>query len=136
MRCGPRCETGVSDGEWIEVTNRRVPGSEAASTGDDPWTPIDGTEQVILGDLSILTDGAPVEVAPATKGTKLASETPAPDHRPADTAPAPWRRRTNRSGGRRTPCNVPGRVGQVGRTICWTFQYPCRKMKSRSLTER
>ena len=42
-----------------------------------PWTPIDGTEQVILGDLSVLTDGAPVEVAPATAGTKLASETPA-----------------------------------------------------------
>jgi hypothetical protein len=81
--------TGVNDGEWIEVTNRRVPGSEAASTGDELWTPIDGTEQVILGDPSILTDGAPVEVAPATKGTKLASETPALDHRPADTAPAP-----------------------------------------------
>ena len=77
-------ETGVSDGEWIEVTNRRVPGSEAASTGDELWTPIDGTEQVILGDPSILTDGAPVEVAPATKGTKLTGETPAPDHRPAD----------------------------------------------------
>jgi len=43
-----------------------------------PWTPIDGTEQVILGDLSLLTDGAPVEVAPATEGAKLASETPAP----------------------------------------------------------
>ena len=71
--------TGVSDGEWIEVTNRRVPGSEAASTGDELWTPIDGTEQVILGDPSILTDGAPVEVAPATKEAKLASETPAPD---------------------------------------------------------
>ena len=71
-------QTGVSDGEWIEVTNRRVPGSEAASRGDELWVPIDGTEQVILGDLSLLTDGAPVEVAPATKGTKLASETPAP----------------------------------------------------------
>ena len=71
-------ETGVSDGEWIEVTNRRVPGSEVTSTGDEHWTPIDGTEQVILGDLSLLTDGAPVEVAPAMEGTKLASETPAP----------------------------------------------------------
>jgi hypothetical protein len=52
-----------------------------------PWTPIDGTEQVILGDLSLLTDGAPVEVAPATKGTNLTGETPAPDRRPAATAP-------------------------------------------------
>ena len=46
-------ETGVSDGEWIEVTNRRAPGSDAASTGDrtldadrrhgadDPGQPVD-----------------------------------------------------------------------------------------------
>ena len=38
--------------------------------------PIDGTEQVILGDLSLLADGAPVEVAPETEATKLASTTP------------------------------------------------------------
>ena len=60
-------QTGVSDGEWIEVTNRRVPGSQAGHAGEVPWTPIDGSEQVILGDLSILTDGAPVKVA-ATPG--------------------------------------------------------------------
>ena len=54
-------QTGVSDGEWIEVTNLQLP---TASNGEDPWTPIDGSEQVILGDLSILADGGPVEVAP------------------------------------------------------------------------
>ena len=69
-------ETGVSDGEWIEVTNRRVPGSDAASTGDEPWTPIDGTEQVILGNLSILADGAPVKVATKTGEGKVAQATP------------------------------------------------------------
>ncbi len=56
-------ETGVSDGEWIEVTNRRGSGSDAASSGDEPWTPIDGTEQMILGNLSILTQGGPVTEA-------------------------------------------------------------------------
>ena len=56
-------ETGLSDGEWIEVTNRQFP---AVAGGVDNWTPIDGTEQVILGDLSILADGSPVKVAPAT----------------------------------------------------------------------
>jgi HlyD family secretion protein len=56
-------ETGLSDGEWIEVTNRRAPGSDAASTGDKPWTSIDGTEQMILGNLSILTEGGPVTEA-------------------------------------------------------------------------
>ena len=72
-------ETGVSDGEWIEVTNRRPPVHPEAPGDSVPWTPIDGTEQVILGDLSSLADGAPVEVAPATAGTKLASDAPAAD---------------------------------------------------------
>ena len=56
-------ETGVSDREWIEVTNRRGSGSDAASSGDEPWTPINGTEQMILGNLSILTEGGPVTEA-------------------------------------------------------------------------
>ena len=55
-------ETGLSDGEWIEVTNRQTP---SLAGGVDHWTPIDGTEQVILGDLSILAEGSPVKVAPA-----------------------------------------------------------------------
>ena len=56
--------TGVSDGQWTEVTNRRVSGSRKKDSGETLWTPFDGTEQVIVGDLSILTDGAPVQVAP------------------------------------------------------------------------
>jgi multidrug efflux pump subunit AcrA (membrane-fusion protein) len=74
-------QTGVSDGEWIEVTNLQ---RSMASSTDHPWTPIDGSEQMILGDLSILADGAPVEVAPATGGEKVASATPSPVHRPTD----------------------------------------------------
>ena len=53
-------QTGVSDGQWIEVTNLQRP---TESTVDHPWMPVNGSEQVILGDLSILADGAPVEVA-------------------------------------------------------------------------
>ena len=53
-------ETGVSDGKWIEVTNHRAPGPRTAPAGKRSWTSIDGSEQVILGDLSILTEGAPV----------------------------------------------------------------------------
>jgi hypothetical protein len=63
-------ETGVigdrdpqSGDQWIEVTRSRVAGSHEASNA--PWKPIDGTEQLILGDLSILADGSPVTVAPA-----------------------------------------------------------------------
>ena len=70
-------QTGVSDGEWIEVTNYQVP---TAANGSDPWPPVKGSEQVILGDLSILADGGPVEVVPATGKVeeKVASATPAP----------------------------------------------------------
>ncbi len=74
-------QTGVSDGEWIEVTNYQVP---RAANGTDPWSPVNGSEQVILGDLSILADGGPVEVVPATEklDEKVASAT-------AEHAPAP-----------------------------------------------
>lgn len=59
-------QTSVTDGTWIEVTNRRVP----ASTGQDAWAPIDGSERVILGDLSILTEGTAVRVADSPKDGK------------------------------------------------------------------
>ena len=65
-------ETGVSDGEWIEITNRRA----AAAKAEEPWTPFDGTEQVILGNLSILTEGGPVQIAPESDTTKVARATP------------------------------------------------------------
>jgi len=54
-------QTGISDGDWIEVTNHH-PISEPGS--DDSWLPLVGTEQIALGDLSLLTDGAQVKVAP------------------------------------------------------------------------
>jgi HlyD family secretion protein len=84
-------QTGVADGKWIEVTNRRRrpagdPGvrnvSDAATSepvrdasatlAEGDWVPFDGSEQVIVGDLSILTDGALVEVA-ASQDTAIAS---------------------------------------------------------------
>ena len=71
-------ETGVSDGNWIEVTNHRVPSSQVEQTSEVPWTPIDGSEQVILGDLAILTDGAPVRVASAPAAPKVAHVAPGP----------------------------------------------------------
>jgi RND family efflux transporter MFP subunit len=64
-------QTGVTDRQWIEVTNRQLP---PTADGANPWVPIDGSEQVILGDLSILTDGSPVEVISAPDGEKLAGE--------------------------------------------------------------
>jgi HlyD family secretion protein len=52
--------TGISDGEWTEITSRQL---SPTSGSEDPWTPIDGTEQVIVGDVSILTTGCAVKVA-------------------------------------------------------------------------
>jgi HlyD family secretion protein len=70
--------TGVSDGQWIEVTNIQGP---MVSANEDRWKPVNGSEQVILGDLSILADGGPVEVAsPAGAGPKVADTSPSPKH--------------------------------------------------------
>jgi multidrug efflux pump subunit AcrA (membrane-fusion protein) len=68
-------QTGVDDGEWIEVTNRRVPDSKPGHSSRRRWTRIDGSEQVILGDLTILAEGAPVRVAPARRAAKVAHAT-------------------------------------------------------------
>ena len=65
--------TGVSDGQWIEVTKFK---RRAESNVDDSWASVTGSEQVILGNLSILTDGTPVMAAPGSSGPKVASETP------------------------------------------------------------
>ncbi len=61
--------TGVSDDEWIEVANRQLLDSE----GTNRWAPITGSEQVILGDLSILADGEPVQTTSA-----IAESAPSP----------------------------------------------------------
>jgi multidrug efflux pump subunit AcrA (membrane-fusion protein) len=55
--------TGISDGDWIEVTNRRVPGKLEGRSSETAWEPINGNEQVILGDLTVLTDGGSVNIA-------------------------------------------------------------------------
>jgi HlyD family secretion protein len=52
-------QTGVSDGTWVEVTGKLVRTS-AASEG--VWEAFDGTEAVVTGDLSEISDGAPVQV--------------------------------------------------------------------------
>jgi multidrug efflux pump subunit AcrA (membrane-fusion protein) len=71
--------TGVSDGDWIEVTNlHRAEGPPAT----DAWAPVTGTEKIILGDLSILADGAPVEVASGEGENKVASAMPGGRPRP------------------------------------------------------
>lgn len=62
--------TGITDGEWIEVTNLQRGKSDDSG---DPWSPVDGSEDVILGDLSILADGAPVEVATGEANPKVAT---------------------------------------------------------------
>ena len=51
--------TGVSDGEWIEVTKLLRP---TGSKGPAKWQPVNGSEKVILGDLSTLAESERVEV--------------------------------------------------------------------------
>ena len=62
--------TGISDGEWIEVTNLQ---KSVASSTDEPWKPVVGSEQIITGDLTILADGCAVDVVNGSGGEKVAS---------------------------------------------------------------
>ncbi len=69
-------QTGVEDGEWIEVTNRRI---ESKSDADENWIPIGNSVQALLGSkLSILTDGARVRLtrSPASNRQESANTTP------------------------------------------------------------
>jgi hypothetical protein len=69
-------QTGVSDGQWIEVTNRVRTHAGAEPTLRRSWTPIDGSEEVILGDLSTRAEGAGVRVVPAKDQTQLTRADP------------------------------------------------------------
>jgi RND family efflux transporter MFP subunit len=74
-------QTGVSDGTWVEVTEKLV---RSSGSSEGTWKAFDGSEAVIAGDLSLLGDGAPVEAAPAQVETKVANEPPPSVRRPAD----------------------------------------------------
>jgi hypothetical protein len=52
-------QTGVSDGTWVEVTRKLV---RPAGSSEGTWQAFDGTENVIDGDLSLVSDGLPVTV--------------------------------------------------------------------------
>jgi HlyD family secretion protein len=52
-------QTAVSDGTWVEVTGKLV---RPAGSGEGTWEAFDGSEAVIVGDLSEISDGIPVRV--------------------------------------------------------------------------
>jgi multidrug efflux pump subunit AcrA (membrane-fusion protein) len=54
-------ETGISDGSWVEVTRHRED-TKQRSGDESSWVPFQGTEEVILGDLSMLIDGEEIQV--------------------------------------------------------------------------
>ena len=60
-------QTGVSDGTWVEVTGKLV---RSSGSSEGTWEAFNGSEAVIYGDLSLLVDGAPVDVAPDQVETK------------------------------------------------------------------
>ena len=66
-------QTGVTDGTWVEVAGKLV---RSAGSSEGTWNAFDGSEAVIFGDLSLLVDGAPVDVAPAQDETKVAGTPP------------------------------------------------------------
>jgi len=52
-------QTGVSDGSWVEVAGKLV---RPSGSSEGTWQPFDGTEDVIDGDLSEISDGVQVTV--------------------------------------------------------------------------
>jgi hypothetical protein len=54
-------QTGVNDGTWVEVTGKLV---RSAGSSEGTWEAFDGTEAVIDGDLTEISDGIPVRVEP------------------------------------------------------------------------
>jgi hypothetical protein len=53
-------QTGITDQNWTETTNRRVKKKNAE---EEEWIPVNTSDQVLLGDkLSTLTEGARVRV--------------------------------------------------------------------------
>jgi multidrug efflux pump subunit AcrA (membrane-fusion protein) len=51
--------TSVSDGLWVEVTGKLV---RSAGSSEGTWQPFDGSEAVVAGDLSEISDGQLVQV--------------------------------------------------------------------------
>ncbi len=74
--------TGVTDGEYIEVTSLNMAKDLKDSKVDQPWVGFVGSEQVIVGDLTILTDGGPVEINKSSGEVKGENKNPAITHRP------------------------------------------------------
>jgi multidrug efflux pump subunit AcrA (membrane-fusion protein) len=51
-------QVGVSDGQWVEVTGKLV----RSGPSQEAWAPFDGSEAVVDGDLSLVSDGLAVTV--------------------------------------------------------------------------
>jgi HlyD family secretion protein len=65
-------ETGLSNREWVEVIGRRAPDAPASSTGGAIPRSFDGSEEVIVSDITTLSTGDPVQVASAEAQEKVA----------------------------------------------------------------
>ncbi len=74
-------ETGVNDGEWVEVTNRKV---KPKYPGEEPWAPIDGSEQVIL--VTKLDTSETTELSEGLE-VRLENDAAPQAEKPADKAP-------------------------------------------------
>lgn len=63
-------EIGISDNEWTEVTNHLAKVAHPDATSTANWIPMDGTEDVLAGELTTLADGEPVHVTPPREARK------------------------------------------------------------------
>ena len=52
-------QTGIGDDSWIELSGKEI---KLRGPDDKKWTELTGTEEVIMGDLTELSDGERVHV--------------------------------------------------------------------------
>ena len=65
-------QTGISDGSWVEVVKK---GAYPTNGAAGPWQDFDGSEQIVVGDLSEISDGEHVALdATQAKQTMLSGE--------------------------------------------------------------
>ncbi|MFO0960552.1 MAG: efflux RND transporter periplasmic adaptor subunit [Isosphaeraceae bacterium] len=68
-------EVGATDGEWVELARKRPAGADGKE-GD--WAPIDGSERIILADLTLINDGDKVKVVSDGEAQREAGGGPLP----------------------------------------------------------
>jgi HlyD family secretion protein len=107
-------ETGLSNQDWIEVIARRAPDAPMSSTGGQMSQPVDGSEEVIVSDVTTLISGELVQAVAAQREEQVAQGAAGPSLPPS--ASKPVRSPSPRPRRESSPPTAVGRVPKTGAT--------------------